>query len=94
MIEARFRAIVVCVDPRALDPSFVGRAFDEGYLKDLPEGVDPCGENGEFHTFVHDGPLFRGGGVPRGVGPGPSKQRGGRRAERDHELQLSPRRHG
>ncbi len=59
MIANGFRAIVVCVDPRALDPSFAGRAFDEGFLADLPEGVDPCGENGEFHTFVHDGPLFR-----------------------------------
>ena len=59
MIANGFRAIVVCVDPRALDPTFAGRAFDEGFLADLPEGVDPCGENGEFHTFVHDGPLFR-----------------------------------
>jgi diphthamide synthase (EF-2-diphthine--ammonia ligase) len=60
MIANGFRAIVVCVDPRALDPTFAGRAFDEGFLADLPEGVDPCGENGEFHTFVHDGPLFLG----------------------------------
>jgi uncharacterized protein (TIGR00290 family) len=59
MIAAGFRAIVVCVDPRALDASFAGRAFDEGFLADLPGRVDPCGENGEFHTFVHDGPLFR-----------------------------------
>jgi uncharacterized protein (TIGR00290 family) len=59
MIANGFRAIVVCVDPRALDRSFAGRAFDESFLAELPEGVDPCGENGEFHTFVHDGPLFR-----------------------------------
>lgn len=59
MIASGFRAIVVCVDPRALDRSFAGRAFDEGFLADLPEGVDPCGEKGEFHTFVHNGPLFR-----------------------------------
>ncbi len=59
MIESGFRAIVICVDPRALDPSFAGRAFDEGFLADLPEGVDPCGESGEFHTLVYDGPLFR-----------------------------------
>lgn len=59
MIASGFRAIVVCVDPSALDRSFAGRAFDEGFLVDLPESVDPCGENGEFHTFVHDGPLFR-----------------------------------
>jgi uncharacterized protein (TIGR00290 family) len=59
MIAAGFRAIVVCVDPRALDASFAGRAFDEDFLADLPDRVDPCGENGEFHTFVYDGPLFR-----------------------------------
>lgn len=59
MIESRFRAIVVCVDPRALDPSFAGRAFDSRFLNDLPKGVDPCGENGEFHTFVWDGPMYR-----------------------------------
>ncbi len=57
IIANGFRAIVVCVDPRALDRTFAGRAFDEGFLADLPEGVDPCGENGEFHTFVHDGPC-------------------------------------
>lgn len=59
MIAASFRAIVVCVDPRALAPSFAGCAFDEDFLADLPEGVDACGENGEFHTFVYGGPLFR-----------------------------------
>lgn len=53
-----FRAILVCVDPRALDASFAGREFDEKLLDDLPDGVDPCGENGEFHTFVYDGPIF------------------------------------
>jgi len=74
MIAGGFRAIVVCVDPRALDPSFAGRAFDEGFLADLPEGVDPCGENGEFHTFVHDGPLFR---RPISCHPGEVVTRGG-----------------
>jgi uncharacterized protein (TIGR00290 family) len=59
IIAAGFRAILSCVDPRKLDPSFVGRQFDISLLKDLPEGVDPCGENGEFHTFVYDGPLFK-----------------------------------
>ena len=59
MIASGFAATLVCVDPQALDRSFAGRAFDEGFLAELPEGVDPCGENGEFHTFVHDGPLFR-----------------------------------
>jgi uncharacterized protein (TIGR00290 family) len=59
MVARGFRAIVVCVDPRALDPSFAGRDFDQAFIRDLPPGVDPCGENGEFHTFVHDGPLFQ-----------------------------------
>lgn len=54
-----FRAITVCVDPRVLDPSFAGRVLDESFFDDLPRGVDPCGENGEFHTFVFDGPVFR-----------------------------------
>lgn len=57
-IEAGFEATLVCVDPSQLDPSFVGRPFDEALLEDLPAGVDPCGENGEFHTFVHAGPIF------------------------------------
>jgi uncharacterized protein (TIGR00290 family) len=57
-VDAGFEATLVCVDPSQLDPSFVGRAFDEALLADLPAGVDPCGENGEFHTFVHDGPIF------------------------------------
>jgi uncharacterized protein (TIGR00290 family) len=54
-----FRAIAVCVDPRVLDSSFAGRELDESFFADLPPGVDPCGENGEFHTFVFDGPVFR-----------------------------------
>jgi uncharacterized protein (TIGR00290 family) len=54
-----FQAVLVCADSEALDPAFVGRAFDESLLRDLPAGVDPCGENGEFHTFVHAGPVFR-----------------------------------
>jgi len=54
-----FRAITVCVDPRVLDPSFAGRELDESFFADLPPGVDPCGENGEFHTFVFDAPIFQ-----------------------------------
>lgn len=57
-ISAGFQATVVCVDPSKLDPSFAGRSFDESLLADLPSAIDPCGENGEFHTFVHDGPIF------------------------------------
>jgi len=58
-IAMGFRAILVCVDPKQLDPSFCGREFDERLLSDLPPSADPCGENGEFHTFVYDGPIFR-----------------------------------
>ena len=54
----RFRAIAVCVDSKVLDPSFAGRELDESFFRDLPPQVDACGENGEFHTFVFDGPLF------------------------------------
>jgi uncharacterized protein (TIGR00290 family) len=54
-----FKAVVVCVDPAKLDSSFVGRSIDEEFLSQLPPHVDPCGENGEFHTFVFDGPIFR-----------------------------------
>ena len=57
-IEAGFEAVLVCVDPAQLDASFVGRAYDLKLLADLPRRVDPCGENGEFHTFVHAGPIF------------------------------------
>ena len=54
-----FRAITTCVDAHALDPKFVGRMIDEHFLTELPESVDPCGENGEFHSFVYDAPIFR-----------------------------------
>ena len=54
-----FRAVAVCVDPRALNSSFAGRELDHTFFSDLPPGVDPCGENGEFHTFVYDGPNFQ-----------------------------------
>ena len=53
-----FRTIVVSIDGSKLDPSFAGRELDDSFLEDLPDGVDPCGENGEFHTFVFDGPIF------------------------------------
>ena len=57
-IAAGFRATVVCLDPARLPARLAGRPFDERLLAELPAGVDPCGENGEFHTFVHDGPGF------------------------------------
>lgn len=59
MLKVGFRAIITCVDPKKLDAKFAGRQFDNSLLKDLPMSVDPCGENGEFHTFVYDGPIFR-----------------------------------
>lgn len=58
-LNAGFKAIVTCVDSSKLDKSFAGRPFDSDFLADLPESVDPCGEKGEFHTFVFDGPMFR-----------------------------------
>jgi uncharacterized protein (TIGR00290 family) len=57
--EQHFRAIVACVDSKVLDPSFAGRELDESFFRDLPPTADPCGENGEFHTFVFDGPIFQ-----------------------------------
>jgi len=67
MIAAGLRAKLTCVDPRVLDRRFAGRDFDSGLLADLPPSVDPCGENGEFHTFVYAGPMFQ---QPISVAPG------------------------
>jgi uncharacterized protein (TIGR00290 family) len=58
-VDAGFRAMITCVDSTRLDRTYVGRIMDHAFLDDLPEGVDPSGENGEFHTFVFDGPLLR-----------------------------------
>ncbi len=58
MIEGGLQARLTCIDPRKLDRSFAGRAFDEQLLRDLPPGVDPCGENGEFHSYACAGPMF------------------------------------
>ncbi len=57
-LRAGFRAIVVCVDPRQIDAEFCGREYDECFLEELPASADPCGERGEFHTFVYAGPIF------------------------------------
>jgi uncharacterized protein (TIGR00290 family) len=59
MVEAGLRARLTCVDPKQLDARFAGRDFDAALLAALPPSVDPCGENGEFHTFAYDGPMFR-----------------------------------
>jgi uncharacterized protein (TIGR00290 family) len=57
-IEQGFKAYITCVDSQTLDQRFSGRLYDQELLAELPDGVDPCGENGEFHSFVFDGPLF------------------------------------
>nr|WP_294779178.1 diphthine--ammonia ligase [uncultured Flavobacterium sp.] len=57
-ISLGFKTIVVCINEKFLDKSFVGRIIDQDFINDLPENVDVCGENGEFHTFAFDGPLF------------------------------------
>ncbi|MGA8366390.1 MAG: ATP-binding protein [Candidatus Acidiferrales bacterium] len=59
MLASGLSAYLTCIDPRKLASSFAGRRFDADLLKDLPEGVDSCGENGEFHTFANAGPMFR-----------------------------------
>jgi uncharacterized protein (TIGR00290 family) len=59
MIASGLVAHIVCLDPRKLDRSFAGRRFDESFLRDLPPDIDPCGENGEFHTVVTAGPMFK-----------------------------------
>ena len=58
MIRGGLQARLSCVDPKVLPEDFAGRAFDRALLAELPAGVDPCGENGEFHTFAWDGPMF------------------------------------
>ena len=58
-IDLDFKTIIVCVNEKYLDESFCGRIIDEKFLEDLPANVDACGENGEFHTFVFDGPIFK-----------------------------------
>lgn len=58
-LDLGFKTILVCVKSELLDKSFAGRVIDEDFLKDLPKGIDSCGEHGEFHTFVFDGPIFQ-----------------------------------
>ena len=74
MLDGGTRATVVCVDPAQLDPSYCGRAYDAAFVADLPAEADPCGENGEFHTFAWDGPAFR---WPVRVRPGEVVERDG-----------------
>ena len=58
-IRLGFKAVITCVDCSVLDESFVGRTINKGFISDLPAGMDACGEQGEYHSFVYDGPLFR-----------------------------------
>ena len=58
-IRLGFKAVITCVDSSVFDESFVGRTINEGFISDLPAGMDACGEQGEYHSFVYDGPLFR-----------------------------------
>jgi len=82
-LERGYHAVVTAVDTTQLDASFAGRVYDDAFLDDLPEGVDPCGEHGAFHTFVTDGPPFR--------RPVPVKVGERREDDRMHTVQLSPR---
>lgn len=66
-IDLGFEAVITCVDSNVLDKTFIGRTFDKQFLSDLPSTADPCGENGEFHSFVYDGPIFR-HGIPHTTG--------------------------
>jgi diphthamide synthase (EF-2-diphthine--ammonia ligase) len=58
LVRLGFKAIVTCVDTQVLGQEYSGRAVDQRFLEDLPEKIDPCGENGEFHTFAYAGPIF------------------------------------
>ena len=58
-LDLGFKTVLVCIKSELLDKSFAGRTIDSDFIKDLPRNVDPCGENGEFHSFVYDGPIFR-----------------------------------
>lgn len=59
MVRSGLKAVVTCINPKVMPESFAGREFNASFLADLPKDVDPCGENGEFHTFVYDGPMFQ-----------------------------------
>ena len=58
MVSSGLRAMITCIDPKCLTRDFAGREYDESFLDQLPAGADPCGENGEFHSFAFDGPMF------------------------------------
>lgn len=74
MVESGLRARITCVDPNQLSADFAGREYDASFLDDIPAGIDPCGENGEFHSFAFDGPMF---GDPVGIEVGETVTRDG-----------------
>jgi uncharacterized protein (TIGR00290 family) len=74
MLAGGLRAMITCIDPKHLSDEFAGREYDEFFLNDLPAGIDPCGENGEFHSFAFDGPMFQN---PIGIGLGDIVHRDG-----------------
>ncbi|MEX2526685.1 MAG: ATP-binding protein [Gemmatimonadota bacterium] len=82
MVAGGLRSVLTCVDPKQLSPDFLGREFNQAFLDDLPPGVDPCGERGEFHSFVFAGPMFQ----------APLQVTLGRRVERDgfHFVDVEP----
>jgi uncharacterized protein (TIGR00290 family) len=59
MVASGLKAMITCIDPKSLTREFAGREYNESFLNDIPVGVDPCGENGEFHSFAFDGPMFQ-----------------------------------
>ena len=67
IVGSGFKSIITCIDPEKLSPDFAGRQYDTMFLNDLPDHIDPCGERGEFHSFVYDGPIFS---RPLAVAPG------------------------
>ena len=74
MVRNGVRACVTCVDPKVAPKSWAGRIFDPAFVEDIPEGIDPCGERGEFHTFVFEGPMLR---SPLKIKPGATVERDG-----------------
>lgn len=74
MVGKGLKAVITCIDPKQISIEFVGKVYDEQFLNDLPQEVDPCGENGEFHSFVYDGPMFK---SPIDVSVGTVTQRDG-----------------
>ncbi len=82
-LQLGFKAIIVCVNANLLDQSFCGRVIDQSFVEALPENVDTCGENGEYHSFVFDGPIFK-QPVPIKIGEKVFKEYNVPKAEKDN----------